>query len=205
MPEDFLAAPPSAEAGVLPAHTGLRAVWREDLAIVNLRGDPADAAFVAGAAAALGLALPLAPCTSTADAAMRVIWAGPDEWFVIGAPGQADALTDALRTALADTHHAVTDVSSGYTVLRLSGAATREVLAQGCPIDLHSRAFGPSACAGSLFFKASVWLWRVGSDGDSFELLVRRSFMGYVGLMLQRCTAECGPAVQQLDPEKETA
>ena len=39
------------------------------------------------------------------------------------------------------------------------------------------------------FFKASIWLWQ--NDG-AFELLVRRSFMGYVWLMLERASQECG-------------
>jgi sarcosine oxidase, subunit gamma len=186
-----------------PAGAGLRssspqsssqalvAGWREGLTVVNLRGNPDDAAFCAGASAALGLALPVQACTSTANAVCRVVWAGPDDWFVIAPKGMADAITARLRTALAGMHHAVTDVSSGYTVLQLDGPAAREVLAQGCPLDLHPRVFKPGASAGSHFFKASIWLWQT-DESMSFELLVRRSFMGYVWLMLEQCTQECG-------------
>jgi sarcosine oxidase, subunit gamma len=173
------------------AESALHAGWREGLAIINLRGNADDAAFADAASRALGLVLPVQPCTTHTDAVLRIVWVGPDDWFVIGPRGQADAIEARLRAALAGTHHAVTDVSSGYTVLRLSGVAVRDVLAQGCPLDLHPRAFGPDAAAGSHFFKASVWLWR-GDDAATFELLVRRSFTGYVGLMLERCTTECG-------------
>jgi sarcosine oxidase subunit gamma len=121
----------------------------------------------------------------------RVVWAGPDDWFVIGPKGQADAIIERLRTALAGLHHAVTDVSSGYTVLHLGGAAVRDVLAQGCPLDLHPSVFKAGMAAGSHFFKASVWLWQT-DDAATFEVLVRRSFMNYVWLMLERCTQECG-------------
>lgn len=181
---------PTARSSVA-ADRALHAGWREGLAIVNLRGNPGDAAFRAAASPALGLDLPLQPCTTTADPTLRVVWAGPDDWFVIGAEGQAEAIAARLRESLAGLHHAVTDVSSGYTVLHLSGATVREVLAQGCPLDLHPRVFAAGTCAGSHFFKASVWLWRT-DDAPAFDLLVRRSFMAYVWLMLERCTSECG-------------
>lgn len=178
-------------------HGPLRAHWREGLAIVNLRGDPTDARFREAVRAALGIALPEGPGGITAGSAANgvggpwIVEAGPDDWFVIGPPGQSDALAGALRAALGGVHSAVTDVSSGYTVLRLSGPPVRDVLAQGCPLDLHPRAFAAGRCAGTHFFKASVWLWRA-PDGEGFELLVRRSFVGYVRLMLERCTLECG-------------
>lgn len=188
----------------LPTHP-LSATWRQGLAIVNLRGSAADAGFVAGVTQALGLALPMALRSTqhSLDAAAaidpdhsngaveRIVWAGPDEWFVIAAAGRAGAIEQALRTSLADLHHAVTDVSSGYKVLRLSGQPVREVLAQGCPLDLHPRAFAVGRSAGSHFFKASVLLWQTDA-APQFELLVRRSYVGYVQLMLQRCTLECG-------------
>ena len=183
----------------------LTATWRHGLSIVNLRGAGDDAGFVAGATQALGLALPLVPCSTQAgvDAAAgvdldtpagaveRIVWAGPDEWFVIAAAGRPGAIDQALHASLAGLHHAVTDVGSGYSVLRLSGRLVREVLAQGCPLDLHPRAFGVGRSAGSHFFKTSLWLWQTDA-APHFELLVRRSFIGYVQLMLQRCTLECG-------------
>lgn len=168
----------------------LVAGWREGLAIVNLRGDPTDTAFAGGASRALGLALPLEACRSACIGALRIVWAGPDDWFVIGPRGQQDALAARLRAALAGLHHAVTDVSSGYTVQQLVGAPAREVLAQGCPLDLHPRAFGVDRCVGSHFFKASVWLWQTDA-APTFELLVRRSFVGYVELMLDKASREC--------------
>jgi len=161
-----------ASAPNLPASGPLIARWREGLAIVNLRCDSRDAAMRA------------------APSGTKLVEAGPDDWFVIGPRNTASAIEEALRRAFAGQHAAVTDVSSGYTVLQLSGAPVRDVLAQGCPLDLHPRAFAPEHCAGTHFFKASVWLWR--TDDDGFELLVRRSFIGYVALMLERCTRECG-------------
>jgi sarcosine oxidase, subunit gamma len=173
----------------------LLAGWRHGLSILNLRGNPDDAAFRDGVAQALGLALPVQACTSVADATLRIVWVGPDDWFVIGPKGEAAAIEARLRQALTaqnpGQHFAVTDVSSGYTVLQLSGSPVREVLAQGCPLDLHPKVFGPGSAAGSVFFKASVWLWQT-EEAPVYEVLVRSSFRGYVWLMLERSTPECG-------------
>jgi sarcosine oxidase, subunit gamma len=175
------------------ASTGqsLLAGWRHGQSVLNLRGNPDDTAFREGVSQALGLDLPTQACTTVANDTHRLVWVGPDDWFVIGPKGQAGAIEAALREALAGQHVAVTDVSGGYTVLHLSGTPVRDVLAQGCPLDLHPRVFGPGASAGSVFFKASVWLWQA-DDAPVYEVLVRSSFRGYVWLMLERCTQECG-------------
>jgi len=173
------------------ATEGLVASWREELSIVNLRGNAEDAAFRQSAASALSVALPLKPCTTSENSVIRVVWAGPDDWFIIGLQGQAEAIATRLREAMRGLHHAVTDVSSGYTILRLSGRPVRDVLAQGCPVDLHPRAFARDTCAGSHFFKAPVWLWQT-DEAPIYELLVVRSLTDYVWLMLERVCAECG-------------
>ncbi len=165
--------------------------WRHGQTVLNLRGNPDAAAFRDGVSQALGLTLPTQACTTVANEALRLVWVGPDDWFVIGAKGEAAAIEARLRQALAGQHFAVTDVSSGYTVLHLSGTPVREVLAQGCPLDLHPKVFGPGSAAGSVFFKASVWLWQTDA-APVYEVLVRNSFRGYVWLMLERSTPECG-------------
>lgn len=180
------------EAGA--ASSALVAHWREGQAIVNLRGRPSDEVFVQAVNQVLGIGLPLEPCRTVEHGPLRVVWAGPDDWFLIDAGGGAERLCGRLRAALAGVHAAVTDVSSGYTVLSLAGPPVREVLAQGCPLDLHARSFGPGQCAGTHFFKASVWLWQTSAE-PMFELLVRRSFRGYVEWMLQRAGVDAGLVV----------
>lgn len=168
----------------------LQVRWDRSRAIVNLRGDPADAGFVQAVSQTIGLPLPTQAGGCPAQGSRRIVWAGPDDWFVIGDHGSQETVARALREAAGARHHAVTDVSSGYVILGLSGVPVRDVLAQGCPLDLHPRAFAAGRCAGTHFFKASVWLWRTGDD--AFELLVRSSFAGYVARLLDDCTAECG-------------
>ncbi len=174
----------------------LLAGWRQGLSVLNLRGNAGDEAFRNGVARALGLSLPTQACTTVVNDSVRLVWVGPDDWFVIGPKGDAAALEQRLREALSGQHFAVTDVSSGYTVLHLSGAPVRDVLAQGCPLDLHPSVFKAGSAAGSVFFKASVWIWQT-EDAPVYEVLVRNSFRGYVWLMLERCTAECGLVIRR--------
>ena len=172
------------------AATALHVCWDRSRAIVNLRGDPDDTGLVDAVSAAVGLPLPTQAGGCPASTSRRIVWAGPDDWFVLGEPGAEGAIAAALRAAAGARHHAVTDVSSGYCVLRLAGPPARDVLAQGCPQDFHPRAFPVGRCTGTHFYKASVWLWR--TDDDAFELLVRSSFAGYVALLLKAGTLECG-------------
>jgi len=170
---------------------GVVAGWNQAWSVVNLRGNPDDRAFRAGVARALGAELPVAVCSTHLGKDLKIIWVGPDDWFVMSNQRKAGELEAALRAELAGQHVAVTDVSSNYTILNLSGPRVRELLAQGCPLDLHPRAFKTGQSAGSVFFKASVWLWQT-DDSPSYEVLVRNSFRGYVWLMLEQCSEEVG-------------
>ena len=88
-------------------------------------------------------------------------------------------LATALRRAVADGFAAVVELGSGQTVIEVAGPRAREVIAKGCPLDLHPRAFGPGSCAQSRLARAMVAIAQV--DGaPTFELIVRRSFADYV-------------------------
>ena len=174
----------------------LRVKHRNGLAIVNLRVVGDEPGNRVAVCEALGLELPRRACTTVANDRVRIVWAGPDDWFVIGASGAEAGIVGALRSALCDTHCAITDVSSGYMVVRLVGPNARDLLAQGCPLDLHPRVFRAGDAAGSHFFKTSIYLWQV-DDKPTFELLVRRSFFGYFMQMLQACTAGCGVSIRE--------
>jgi sarcosine oxidase subunit gamma len=153
-------------------------VNQRHMAVVNLRGNAQDPAFLQAVQQALGLALPVKACSTVATDSVRLVWVGPDDWFVIGQPGRQAALAAALRQALGEQHAAVTDVSSGYFVVSLAGPSARELLAQGCPMDFHPSAFHMDQAASTHFHKVGITLWRTG-DAANFELLVRRSFIDH--------------------------
>ena len=149
---------------------------------MQLRDSPEEAAFREGAASAMGVALPRKPCTISENGLVRVVWVGPDDWFIVGPSGQPEAIALRLREALSGMHHAVTDVSSGYTVLHLSGRPVRDVLAQGCPLDLHPRAFRPGMAVTTTLARVPLILWQV--RPDAYRLLPRSSFADYVARWL---------------------
>lgn len=165
-------------------------VGQQHLAVVNLRGNARDPAFVLSVQQALGLALPVSACTTLANQRLRLVWVGPDDWFVLGPQGEQAALGAALRLALGDQHAAVTDVSSGYFVVSLAGPSARDLLAQGCPMDFHPSAFHADQAATTHFYKVGITLWRTAAP--NFELLVRRSFIDHFWQLVMAGSREFG-------------
>lgn len=173
----------------LNSENQLIAGWLGGWNIINFRGDPSDTRFVDGVKIATKLTLPTATRSTTLDLRQSIIWAGPDDWFWISRELSAKEMCDSLKKSLEGLHCAVTDVSGGYEILRLSGKSVTEVLAQGCPLDFHETQFKTGQSAGSVFFKASIWIWKV-DDAPTFELLVRTSFKKYVSLVLETVCTE---------------
>ena len=166
-------------------------VGQQSLAIVNLRGNAQDPAFLLAVQQALGVALPVQACTTLANQRLRVVWVGPDDWFVFGPQGEQAALAEALRSALGQQHAAVTDVSSGYFVVSLAGPTAQDLLAQGCPMDFHPNAFHVGQAATTHFHKVGITLWRT-ADASGFELLVRRSFIDHFWQLVVAGSCEFG-------------
>ena len=120
---------------------------------------------------------PRDPNTTAPRPGGSVLWLGPDEWLVTGAPGSAAAIQAEVRRALAGMHHAVVDVSANRAVLDLSGPGVTDLLSTGCSLDLHPRAWGPGRCAQTLFARASVILE---AREDALRVFVRPSFADYL-------------------------
>jgi len=135
-----------------------------------------------------GVRLATEPNTYARDGDLLVLWLGPDEWLVL-APPDTDDLEERLRSQL-PPGGAVTDVSAQRTALRLSGLAVRDVLATGCALDLHPRAF-TGRCAQTMVARTQAIL--IEEAGD-FLVLVRSSFAGYLGDWLLDAAAEYSSA-----------
>ena len=161
---------------------------------LNLRGDPSDGAFTGGAERALGFALPVEPNTVSEGDSSRAMWLGPDEWLITTAPDEGGFVAARLAAALDGVHSSVTDISGGQTLINLSGQDSRGVLAKGCSLDLHPRAFGEGRCAQTLVSGANVILRWAGPE-PSFDLIVRRSFADYLALWLRDAALEYGVLV----------
>ena len=157
------------------------------LAQVDVRADPKDRSLVDRLATAIGAPLPVEPNTTaiSADGTRHVLWLGPDEWLVLGEPGTGPAIEAAVRTALADAHGSIVDVSANRTTLSVSGPRARDLLAFGCSLDLDPRAFGPGRCAQTMLARANVILVPVGPDDEpAIRVLIRPSFAPYLAAWL---------------------
>lgn len=148
-----------------------------------------DAAAQALAGALLGLELPAQPLTSARAGELACLWLGPDEWLLLLPAADLGATAERLERGLDGTHRAVVDVSHRLVGLRLGGPAVRELLAAGCPLDLHERAFPPGAVARSLLGKVGITLQRL-ADGRTFELHVDRSYAEHAWLFLANAARE---------------
>lgn len=135
---------------------------------VGLRLRPPFPAYLAG------IPLPLTPNRVAATGPLRVLWLGPDEWLVV-TEGEAPELMPRLERAVAGRRSALNDLSSSRLVIELRGKGARTLLAAGCGLDLHPRAFTPGQCAQTLLARVPVILDQV--DGaPHYRLLVRRSY-----------------------------
>ena len=120
---------------------------------------------------------PAEPNTWSRAGEREVLWLGPDEWLVVAAPGEADAVVAELRSSLAGGHHSLVDVSSNRVVIELAGASRLELLSSACPIDLDPRVWVEDRCAQTVFGAAQVLLQE--RAGDT-RLFVRPSLAHYV-------------------------
>jgi sarcosine oxidase subunit gamma len=158
-------------------------------ACLCIRGDGGDARFRRAVASVVALEPPAQPCQSVDGLLARLLWLGPDEWCVVSETQAAGPLVAALRSSFAGLHAAVTDVSDGCIVYAVSGAYARDVLAKGCALDLHPRAFAIGQCARTLLAKMPVVLHRRAGP-YSFELYVARSYRNYAWAWIESAARE---------------
>jgi sarcosine oxidase, subunit gamma len=176
-----------------PRAAGVTLCERALLGHINLRGKLDSAVFRDTVEHVLGLALPLQPNTFGANDVARACWLGPDEWLIVCDGAEERARADDLRRALAGQFAAVTEVGSGQTVIGIAGPRARDVLAKGCPLDVHPRVFGPGRCAQSYLARAGIMIMRTGDP--AFDLVVRRSYADYVWRWLLDAAKHDGCAV----------
>lgn len=116
----------------------------------------------------------------TSEARMLAI--GPDAFLLVTQSPTATDLTQAFTAAV--------DLSDGWTRLRVTGAHAPDLLATGCALDLHPRAFPPGACAVAGLAGMRTVVWR--SADDRFDLLVGRSYARAMWDWLLESAAEFG-------------
>jgi methylglutamate dehydrogenase subunit D len=120
------------------------------------------------------LGLDPAPGRASMTEAGAALWLAPGAWMVVAQGREDGTLYGSLLDAL-EGLAAVVDQSHGRAVLRLSGARARDVLAKGCRLDLHPRAFAPGMCAQSAIAQIGALLHQV-DEVPTYDLYF---FAGY--------------------------
>ena len=196
MVETYLRQSPLAQQGLegraeaVRGSAGVAMVERRFPGIVDLRGQ--HKALSAAFELAHGFALPAEPNTTASKRDLTAFWLGPDEWWVLG-PDGAQLARD-LRETLAGECAAVTEVGESRTCIRVTGPNARDLIAKGCPLDLHPRVFGPGACAQGQLAKAGVLIHQIDEE-PTYDIYVLRSFAEYLWLWLEDAAKEYGMVV----------
>jgi len=149
--------------------------------MVNLRVAP-DSEAADRIEKTLGAPLPRQCGQTAVSGPHTLLWLGPDEWLVVSPAGGTSVAAE-LREALAGDPGSAVDVSANRTTLELSGAAARQVLEKGCPLDLHPRAFGPGRAVSTTVGPVAVLLWQV-DEAPTYRLFPRSSFADYLARWL---------------------
>lgn len=181
----------AARATHAPGIAGVIARERPFLGHLNVRGNAQDPRFVGAVSDVLGDGLPIVSNTVTDVQGITMYWLGPDEWLIVTPDERRVPVDNGLRSAMRGMRFALTDVSGGQTVVVVRGAPVRDLLAKGCPLDLHPHAFDFGQCAQSHLAKAPILLRPLAGE-PAFEIIVRRSFADYLWLWLEDAAAEYG-------------
>jgi sarcosine oxidase, subunit gamma len=136
-----------------------------DVAQVDVRTDPAHLPFEAPE-----------PNVATTWEGRDVLWLGPDEWLVVGEPGEDEEIMRSLGDALAGTHASMLDVSANRIVFDLADAL--DLLSMACGLDLDPICWTPGMCAQTLLGQAQVILHQ--RDERTTRIFVRPSFAVYL-------------------------
>jgi heterotetrameric sarcosine oxidase gamma subunit len=140
------------------------------VAIVQMMGRKGqNLALRAAVSRALGLDLP-SPSGSAASGPATAIWIAPETWLILRDGTQGDELAGELTAACNDAA-SIADQTWGKSVVRISGARARDVLAKGCRIDLHPRVFAPTKSAVTPIAHIHAVLVQV-DDAPTFDLIV---------------------------------
>lgn len=148
---------------------------------LNLRGDAAEVRK--GVAEALGVDLPVTPCTFVRAGDVAVYWLGPDEWLAAVPNGEQAQLAARLRGSLKG-HISIADVSGGHRLLEIDAGAD-EILKQSSPCDFHPRAFPPGRCRQTVFAKTHALI--AANLNGTYHLIVRTSYADYIRDWIKRC------------------
>ncbi|MDA1101029.1 MAG: hypothetical protein O2967_18835 [Proteobacteria bacterium] len=145
---------------------------RTDLWIQRLYGPDRQSDF----GGKLGLDLPEQANRASQDTALHALWLAPREWLLVS---DADAARGNLAARIVANGGALSDLSHARTVFRIAAGPARNILAQGCPLDLRPAIFLPGHCAQSVLASVAILVHHL-ADGAHMDIYVARSYGQYM-------------------------
>ncbi len=100
---------------------------------------------------------------------LEIFCIGPYKWLLVTPVDK-----DMPSLALSPVHAAITDQSHAKSVIRISGADTRNLLSKGCGLDFHHKNFTPGMACNSLLGHFAVSI--VAIEENCFDVYFTRSF-----------------------------
>ena len=126
----------------------------------------------------LRIDVPVTPNTVTSCSGKSLLWLGPEEWLLNVPEGEDDPLDGGFSPNDCEETAVVVDVSDHYSVIRIHGSETVDVLAQACGIDLVPESFAPGQCARCSFAR-TTGIVRPLDDRGGYEVIIESSYAQY--------------------------
>ncbi len=151
----------------------LRLGERRGWSLTQIAGFPDTIAELGQAAARiLGAPLPEEIGEIVAADGRQLLKTGPEQFWILAS--ELEDVAGRLQAAIAPAIGSVTPLSHSRTCITVEGAAARELLAMGIPLDLHPEAFRVGRFAQTGLHHTPVLLLRAGED--RYEIFALRTF-----------------------------
>ena len=173
-----------------------KGVWANEIPLlgyISLRGNAQNALFIKAAKKALGVALPILPCSLISTSWGCIYLLSPDEWLLVCDRELRAELQQKLEAALVDNHSQVIDNSGGFTTVFVQGKNASDLLHHCTVYNLNALTLGK--IVGTTFGKTSVFLHQ---HGNGYNLIFRRSFADYIWRYLERSALPYGFGIANL-------
>ncbi len=121
---------------------------------------------------------------------LELVGSAPGQWLALAAGEGTDEVLAKLTDAVADVA-SLTDHSAAKMIVRIEGPSARNVLAKGCPIDLHPVAFQPGSAATTQIDQIVCQLWQVDAT-PAYDIMVNRSLARSFWSWLAQSATEFG-------------
>ncbi len=120
-----------------------------------------------------GVTLADRPNRQWTDKGATICHLGPHHWLLLADLAEETRLEQALRPAEAPPEISIVKISDTLAFFRITGPAADQILATGCPLDLHPTVFAEDAASWSEMFGLRALVMRC---TGGFEVAVEQSF-----------------------------